>query len=213
MLNWGQILEQLGISGLIIGGISWVLKMLGQDFISRRFSAYEKELDIKSKEFQATLDADLQTHKAKLDKEHTKFQKLHEKRLEVIMELYKAIVKLDIALQLLTAIVKPIPNGTDLKEMEQEQMKNASDAYQEFQRFYLDNKIFFNSETCIIIDKLKNTYWEGFWQGTIRQRLPPAPTFQQTIDEARKASETVTEHIPPIKEKLEIEFRKLLGVI
>jgi hypothetical protein len=213
MLNWGQIFEQLGVSGLIIGGITWLLKTLGQDFISRKFSAYEKELDIKSKEFQVILDADLQTHKAKLDKEHTKFQKLHEKRLEVIVELYKTIINLDVALQLLTAIVKPIPPNKTLKEMEQEQMEQAGDAYQEFQRFYLYNKIFFNPEICSILDKLKNTYWAGFWQGTTRQRLPPAPDFNIALMEAKKASETVTENIPPIKEKLEIEFRKLLGVI
>src|SRR4051812_1187796 len=97
-IDWGQILQSIGIFGLIITGITWLLKSLGQDLIARRFKAYEKELDIKSHEYQQQLDTSLQTHKAKLDIEHTQFIKLHERRLEIMIELYKKLSILDKAM-------------------------------------------------------------------------------------------------------------------
>jgi len=135
-IDWGQILEHLGIFGLIVGGLTWLLKALGQDLIKRRFSAFEKELDIKSQEYQVKLDTELQTHKAKLDIEHTQYLKLHERRLEIMVELYKTLTELDRAMHIMTAIMKPIPHGKDASEMEREQIQAASDAYQKFQSFY-----------------------------------------------------------------------------
>lgn len=210
-IDWGQILSNLGIFGLITGAITWLLKNLGQDLIARRFKAYEKELDIKSKEFQSELDADLETHKAKLEIEHTQYLKLHEKRLEIMVELYKKIAELDRKMHIMTAIMKPIPYGVDPNKMEQEQINAASTAYHDFQTFYLDNKIFFNADTCKIIDSLRALYWDSWWDGTMRQRLSVSD-FKFNYESAKKASETVKNSIPTVTAKLEDEFRKILGV-
>ena len=210
-INWGPIFENLGLFGLIIGGVTWLLKSLGKDLIKRRFAAFEKELDIKSREYQVRLDADLYTHKTKLDIEHTQFQKLHEKRLEIIVELYITITELDRAMHIMTALIKPIPSGQDANTMEKEQVQAASDAYQKFQRFYLTNKIFLNPDTCKILDTLEDKYWNSFWDGTTHQRLGPTD-LQYNYEQVKKASVIVKQHIPPLKDKLEVEFRKVLGV-
>lgn len=211
MINWNDILQNLGIYGLLTGGITWLLKSLGQNLIDRRFKAFEKELEIKSREYQAGLDTDLESHKAKLNIEHTQYLKLHERRLEIMVEIYKKIAELDRTMYIMTAIMKPIPPGKDINEMEQEQINAANDAYQNFKTFYQDNKIFFNEETCKLLDTLQTMYWDSLWDGTVRQRIG-STDFKFNYENAKKASDTVREHIPPVRQNLEKEFRTILGV-
>jgi hypothetical protein len=211
MINWTQLIENLGIFGLSTGAIALVLKALGQDFISRRFKAYEKELDIKSSEFQATLNADLETHKSKLNIEHTQYLKLHEKRLEVMTQVYEKIAELHRTMSILTARIKPIPAGQTVEEQDFEHMNAAQNAYTDFRLYYENHKIFFNEHNCGLLDKLQEKYWDSLWDGTARQRLGKS-SYEYNYESAKKASETVSNQIPLIRESLEKEFRLTLGV-
>lgn len=211
MLNWTLILENLGIFGLITGAIAWLLKALGQDVISRRFSAYEKELNIKSKEYQAELNSNLETHKAKLNIEHTQYLKLHEKRLEVMTEIYKRLAELDRTMYVMTAIMKPLVNDQTPEEQDAAHIAEANKAYIDFQTYYLNHKIFFNESNCELLEKLKESYWDSLWDGSTRHRMGNI-SFKHNYEAAKQASKTVREHIPPIKISLEKEFRLTLGV-
>lgn len=211
MINWTEILSNVGVFGLITGAISWLVKALGQNIIDRRFTAFEKELDIKSQEYQAALNADLESHKAKLNIEHTQYLKLHEKRLEIMTELYQRISTLDSAMITLTARMKPLPEGQTPQQQDWEHMNVAHEAYTYLHAYYEGHKIFFNEVNCDLLDKLIEKYREGFFDGTVRQRIGTSdPEF--TSASAKKASETVREHIPPIRKSLEDEFRATLGV-
>lgn len=211
MINWTQILENLGVFGLLIGAIAWVLKALGQDAISRRFKAYEKELDIKSKEFQATLNADLETHKAHLNIEHTQYLKLHEKRLDVMAKVYEKVAELHRTMTVLTATIKPLPMGQTAEEQDSEHMEAAQKAYTDFRLYYENHKIFFNDNNCSLLDKLQEKYWDSLWDGTARQRLGKS-AYEYSYESAKRASETISNQIPPIRQSLEREFRATLGV-
>jgi len=211
IINWGQILENLGVFGLIVGAMAWLLKSLGQDAIARRFKAYEKELDIKSHEYQSKLDTNLESHKAQLNIEHTQYLKLHEKRLEVMTDIYRKIAEVDRTMLLLTARMKPLAPGQSAEQQDFEHMKDADNSYQSFRIYYEDHKIYFNEKDCELLDKLKEKYWDSLWDGTTRQRMG-ASDIKYNFETAKSASQTVREHIPPIKASLEKEFRMTLGV-
>ena len=211
MIHWLQLLENLGIFGLIITTITWLLKVLGQDVIAKRFKAYEKELDIKSQEYQAGLNTDLESHKAKLNIEHTQYLKLHEQRLTVMTKIYEKIAELDRTMNILTAQIKPLPHGQTADQQDLEHMQAAQDAYTSFHIYYANNKIFFNEQNCNLLDKLQEKYWDSLWDGTVRQRMGKSD-LEYNYESAKKASETVRVHIPPIRQSLENEFRMTLGV-
>lgn len=210
-INWGQILSDLGVFGLVVGGITWLLKVLGQHFMDKRFKAYEKELDIKSQEYQAKLDTNLESHKAELNIQHTQYLKLHEKRLEIVAELYGKLSELDMEMRVLTSPMKPLPQNQTAEEQDNEHIESSKSAYIKFREFYNKNKIFFSENDCSLVDDLILKYTSALLDGSSRYRLGKSNAdfnFQNFL----KAVETVHTHIPPIMQSLEKEFRNTLGV-
>jgi hypothetical protein len=210
-INWGQILSDLGVFALIIGGISWLLKAIGQHFIDKRFKAYEKELDLKSHDFQAKLNHDLESFKARLNIEHTQYLKLQEKRLNVLTDLYNRLANLDTNMRALTSPMKFLPENQTAEQQDKELMEASRSAYIKFREFYKNNKIFFSLNDCQLIDKLVEQYTSVLLDGTSRQRLGNS-AHEINRESQLKAIETLHTHIPPIMTSLENEFRATLGV-
>jgi hypothetical protein len=109
----------------------------------------------------------------------------------------------------MTALMKPIIQDADKEE--NDRIENAGKSYNDFLQCYLDNKIFFSKDTCILLDSLREKYFDSYWDYTITHRIG-SKDFNFNYEHAKKASETVRTQIPPVLENLEVEFRKLLGV-
>jgi|SRR5690606_141588 len=201
-MNWTEIFKAIGIVGIVSGLLVWLLKQLGQHFIDKRFKAYELELQSKSDDY-----------KHELNISFNKASKLHDRRLEKIEDLYKCVVKLDSAMQVMTAKWK-IVSGDNKKDEEDEnnRIQNAGDCYNEFFDFYNANRIFFSEETCTILDKLKTDYYDSFWDYTAKKRFGYTD-FKLNWELASKASDKVKKEIPPVLRQLENDFRTLIGVI
>lgn len=208
-INWTDILQNLGIFGLLIAGLSWTFKKLGELYLQKRFAAYEKELQLKSQEYQMRLDMTLESHKAELNLMFIKSSKLHKKRLEILVDLYKKMAALDRDMNIMIAYIKPIIE--DAQKEEQQRIETAGKSYNDFQAFYSDNKIFFSEKICSGLDNLRDKYFDGYMDYTFSQRFGVSD-FKFSMDIAKKASETVKKSIPGILKEIETEFRRLLLV-
>jgi DNA phosphorothioation-dependent restriction protein DptG len=159
------------------------------------------------------LDKDITSYKAKLQAaavEHqVRFTKLHEKRAEIISELYS---KLDEAHRALRSFMNPIQWVNDLPTSEKEEI--AEKGTNDLIRYYSPNKIWLPEDTCALIEEIiKQIHdaWHTYqvyaknWSSTSQEARPDTKKWITSF-------EIVSEKIPVIRKELEIEFRKLLGV-
>lgn len=219
-INWNIIIEVVGVSGVVTGGAAWLIKKLGTHYFDRGLKKYELELNQKADNYRLELNKQLEAHKLGLDKQlethkaelnilHAKQDKLQIKRLEVMSELYKRIVNLDMRMQEMTAFMKQV--FKDAEEEENERVKNAGDAYNDFFLYYMEHKIFFSKDVSEALADLRDKYYSSYMDYTFKYRFG-INNFEINRENFDKASETVKELIPPIKEKIEAEFRNLAGV-
>jgi hypothetical protein len=204
MINWAEIIKELGIVGLITSAIGWLVKTLSEHVMNKSFKSFEKELAVKADIYKAELDKDLETFKKDLNFDLTKRERLHQRRLDILGELYKKIVDLDFAMLELTAIFKRV--AKDFDEEEKKRIEKAGNAYNEFLQYYKVNKIYFRYETCKILDNLVAGYFDALWDYTFEKRMgTPDPEL------AKKAYEKMQTEVPKVKEQIESDFRKYFG--
>ncbi|MFN5170719.1 MAG: hypothetical protein ACK5DD_13940 [Cyclobacteriaceae bacterium] len=118
--------------------------------MSKRFKSFEKELDLKADIYKTELDKDLELYKKDLNLDLTKREKLHERRLDILGELYTKLVDLDFAMMELVQIFKTVVD--DFDDEERERIDKAGAAYNEFFKI-LQRKIKFTFDRRLV------TYW------------------------------------------------------
>ena len=128
----------------------------------------------------------------------TRFTKLHEKRADVIAELYKRLVRADRSFKQAAA--------APFKPAEPSQATKASEDGSAFSQYFEEHRIFLAGDLCEQIDDLNKGFWEASWaMRPVPEGVPPDP--RSWID----AWERVTTEIPQIISGIEDEFRKTLG--
>lgn len=159
----------------------------------------------------------LEEFKSTLSIIQTKQTSLHQKRLEIIENLYAKLVELNNSMAILTHPMKQISNRQNFKENEKGLTEKASSSYNAFNDFYQKNKIYFNENTNDIIDEILNGFHQAFWdcnQFNFYQETGIQDT--EHIIEARKKMResyiSVKDEIPKVRKKLEDEFRNMLNV-
>lgn len=204
MINWTEILKELGVVGLITSAIAWLFKTLSEHFMNKRFTSFEKELDLKADLYKAGLDKDLELYKKELNLDLTKRERLHEKRIEILGELYKRIVDLDFAMMELSTVLSSSVNDSDSEELVR--IAKAANAYNEFLTYYKGNRIYFRQETCKMLDELVAEYFDTLWGFTNKTRAGiPDPQLTKNVYEKMKSE------IPKVLEQIEVDFRKYFG--
>jgi hypothetical protein len=164
--------------------------------------------------------ADINIEKIKLQAQLEKekimlvYGNLHKDRAIVIKKLYRLLINANNALISLT---KPLQMAGEKKK--NEKFILVAKEYNKFLKYYEHNKIFFKNELCElidnIIDKLRDpildyeTYLPAYEQSVEVDDRKNASDYHKELVNAWKK---VKDEIPPIKEKLENEFRSLIGV-
>jgi len=203
-----KIFQFLIASGLII----WLIQKTFDSYITKRFEAYKSELQIKSNEHKLTLDKDLKDYESKLNLFINKSNLLHQRRLDILSKLYRKLVFLNRTMFEMTRLVKFVYNVEDRDASENKRIMDAGLAYNDFSEYFDKNKIYFSTEICDLIVKLKKEFWNSYNDYTFGSKfgLPPSDmTYQQAKDAAKK----IDEDVPKILDIIETEFRKLVGVI
>jgi len=210
-MNLQQLLTDLGIFGIVVAGLSWTARHISQYFIDRRFAAYKSELQQSAQQYKLELEHDLEKHRSRLQFEYLKHSRIHERRLEVVAELYELLFHLDKAMRTTTAQLRR-STGEDWETLRQREMKDAIEAYKSFVDYFSMHRLFLSQESCDLLEKLKDEYLETYRLGTFGDRYSEVPS-DHLRDLSQKASDKIQTQVPTLKSKLEQEFRQEIGIV
>lgn len=204
-----ELITILGGGSIIMAAIVYLSKAI-----------ISKAIDAGGNAYQLKLDKELETHRQELDllkiQYQVKFSSLHEKRGEVISELYGLLYKLELDIQHYTSLGKGQEWITDDKfEIE------AKKTYCDIEKLFETNRLFFSESICANIDSLLKERWEIISQmgkarlqaklfgESIRVDLPEEKQpISIWMEQDRKAHEII--NLSRIE--LAKEFRKLIDV-
>ena len=144
---------------------------------------------------------EVETEFLRISNEHQiRFSKLHEKRAEVISELYSRLYDYHWAV---CAFLRDF-HGTEPSEQDS---KKIDDKSYKFSDYFHKHRIFFNEDLCSKIDKIIPILYSAYVP--IERRDSKDNHLEEDWS---KCAEIVQRQYPKIKESLESDFRKILGV-
>lgn len=231
-----ELFKIIGISSVVSTVIIGIVSFIGRKFIeqnlSRDLEKYKSELSGQSEKnklelqkelekYRQSLDHEGQITKVKLDQQiesfksdlnliHTRQSKLYDRQREVLETVYEKIVTSFKRMLEMTSMLQWVEG--DPEKEEEDRIKVTADAGNDFIDFYDVNRIYFSPTTCVLLENLKTIYIESFNDYTMKKRFG-IPTTEFNTEKANTVSERIRKEIPPVLEKLEEDFRKLIGVI
>jgi hypothetical protein len=179
-------MDALAIVGALLGGLGGVAAL----YVAIRYRSIE----------------DYKAEIQRLGVEHEiRFARLHEKRVEVIAELYRKLVRAEGAIG---AWVHPMEEaGTPSKE---ELGQIVNETMQDFQRYFLEHRIWLDVPLVSEIDgMIKEMREAGITYGYLVLRRPEA---EDRVEHWHKAWKIMDKRVPPIRTRIERRFRQLLGI-
>ena len=187
-MSFEEIVQNIIFFGIVSGLITWLIRSLFTQYLKR----------------------DIQQYKHKLVEEQIRFSKLHEKRADVIQNLYSRLVDFE---GKMASFVNPFQPAGALPI--QKKKEDAGKAGDEFVKYSSINKIYFSKELCEIIEDINKQFkraWIDFTTFTVYEKSNRVLTSEEKHRNWIKAWDTVSKEIPKLREKLESEFREILGV-
>lgn len=184
-----EIFKFIGLPALISIGVTAVAKL-----------KYDKKLE-KLKFRNAKKLSDFQSEIEILkSQESIKFAKLHEKRFDVLADIYKDINEIVVALHNNIFPLKISEKDVSFEENEKKLFDKYKLAVFNFYEYFAINKIYLSVNIADLIDNLVT-------QSNIIASENAMKKGQGGIEVYNKLNEIVM----PIKKEIEIEFRKVLG--
>lgn len=213
-IDWPTVLLQLITSGATLTGLAFLLKSLFTHQFQKDLERYKRELQLE------------------LQNEHVRFSRLHEKRAEVIDELYKRIVRFRRECHLLLVAEQTDVNdaaNTAIKNAEQDDLSNAADAAaKNFDRGFtkaIEAELYFGENALYLPPELKDKFRKLFTEGIVHPLQ--AVAFKAGTDQLLRIhrphwrSDVMKGLAPTLREQalkmdsymleLEEEFQKLLS--
>jgi len=136
------------------------------------------------------------------------FGKLHEKRAEIIADLYAKIVDLQNSVEV---FVRNVIGLTP--EKNEENLRAIWKAADSFKDCYRKNKIFFAEEMCELIEDLNTNLSSPVSEISMHLEIVGNSDQLKPVYEAwEKAEQNIAGKASIIRREIESEFRKILGV-
>lgn len=185
---WQQLIAIVLTPTLSVAAVAWILKALFSSGLQRDLERYKRELDAKQFEHQA------------------RFSLIHQKRAEVISELYARLARSKTRLGDLVAIFQP--GGQSLVE----KRKVTAEAFNEANSYFNEHRIFLSEEIAENVDAVFEAMRDAFIE---------FDTAQMGNDEYKpdntglwmQAFEGVRDKLPPLMKQMEKQFRCEIGAI
>jgi len=190
-IDWTALLTSLGISGIFLSTLAWLLKTIITHQLAKDVEKFKRELQF----------------------EQIRFSRLHERRAEVIHELYKKIIHLRRLFHLLKT------ENQDLKDIEDSRAANEIfEALIQMNFYFGENALYFPQA---IRDKYSEVFTKGIQKPIVAiGMMDEIDTFQKLKPEHRMYLRNGM--LPLLKKELvefdvfisqlESEFQKLLGM-
>lgn len=199
---------------LIVSVLGFISKKIINQILNKDIEKFKNKLHNENEKSRLIFEKEIEGYKAELNLIYSKQIQLYSKKSEIIESLYKRLVELNFTMIDMTALFKNI-TGKDEKNVQEEELDRVDSVAKlanDFFKFYSLNKIYFEKETCALIENLQENFRKTHSDYSFRYTfgLPPS---EMTHRMAKEASERVREDIPKIMERLEDDFRISLGVI
>jgi hypothetical protein len=210
------ITATLASTAIILAVLGFLGRSIIKRWIDKDLANYKAELELSNAKDLERLRADLQITAFEYQ---TRFASLHQERAKVLDQLYKLLSEVERNLILATRYTHL--NAEDdrpwkEKKIQSEKMyKETFEATIQFETYFEKNRHYLNSELCDRIEKLVIEFVESIQDLEITH-VPSSSDIKgpgPAILALWKVEKKVRVIIPPIKQEIEEEFRKLLGVV
>jgi len=178
-MNITNIIESLGAIGIGAAVIAYIVRKLFTQLLDRDLEKFKSELRTTAFE------------------REVRFSKLHERRAEVIAELYKLLVKTHAAFE---SLIKPFHFSNEPKQSES--IEIAKKCGETFINYYTENKIYFNSTICKEIDDFNSNLIDA-WTKYLTINSDGYRIDQEGIKQWRDSWNTIREKVPIIRSRIE----------
>ncbi len=210
-----QLISSAAVSAALTAAIIW----LSKSWISERLkNAIKHEYDSKLESHKASLLAQSAVETERLRSqlsmqatEHAvRFQRLHEKRADVVAELYSRLVEAYWKASSFASLAEW--SGEPNK---QKKYADAMNAFANFFQFFDKNKIFLPSQLCEQMEAFVQGMREkvigfGVYVGHADEDLP-LPAFEKKHDAWMEAWRYMEKQVPATRHGLEAELRSILS--
>ncbi len=196
------IIGSSAITTAIIFIAKFVIKWMGDAGLER----YKSELQQETFKFQSALEKDLESYRIR-------FSRLHLEQVEVVKNLYSKLIKAENPLEYLTRSVK-WSNGKTEEENAKEVIENSN----EFFRYFEENEIILNEETCHLIITIRTKILE-VWNTYSNKKFAMDNSIRgkelvELVKSMRDAYDKILlGEIQELKKELKRDFRQKLGVM
>jgi hypothetical protein len=210
MTDGEMILTALGSQTVVLGVLGFVGRALGKHWLDKDLKEFELKLKASADEKITALAHDLE--KAKLEHQ-VRFSKLHERRAEVISQVYELLTDFYGSSQVFTSVVS-YGGDPPREEKYKKALEDGAKLYLYFDR----NRIWLPASVCEQIEKFVRDMRIAVdrlgvylpYLGKDGEVTPPH-IFKQHLDAWQGASESFRDEIPKARGLLEAELRQILG--
>ena len=207
MQPWESILVAVGGNAALLLLLGWLARSLGSQLLAKDLEKFKADLAAASSSSTEKLKHDLQLTAV----EHqVRFSKLHERRAEVIAELYSLLVEAQWAAQNFVSV-------GDLQGDPPKQVKYATamNKAADFYRCFDKNRIYLPQVLCVQLEKFNANMRKRVLQFgayvSIDEKAAPDSFIVQKLEVWAKASEYFDKEIPLARTALESELRQILA--
>lgn len=209
MEAWQTVLLAFGGNAALLAVLGILGKSLLDKMIARDTKQFEAELQAKSNATIEYLKNELQLHTI----EHqVRFSRLHEKRATVIADIYSHLVEM---LWEAESFLSPMEwVGEPSKE---EKHATATARLVDFYRYFDKHRIYLPSEICLSLENLLLEVRSHVIKFGTYVKYKSISSNERTMEEKEKAWnegwDAIKNQVPLARQKLEDEFRLLLGAV
>lgn len=216
---WKQILIVLGGNATLIVVLAWLGKSLLSHFLSKDLDKFKGALNA-----EYTIASEKLKHELKLiaSEHEVRFQKLHEKRADVIAEIHRLIREVHAKMRHLSLFFIGDMDEKPKKEVFDKVMEASGNLYNYFYEnsIYLPEKLWDTTEKFVMsvrreAEKFMRIDQPRLWSivdAPLDETLKLREKWREEHSEAwEKNRKFFDEELPKVKRELEREFRRLMG--
>lgn len=197
---WKGILAVAAGSGVLIGILAFVVRSLFLHFLSHDLEAHKAKLTGENA-------LALERFKAELSAAAFAREKLHEKRLQVIAELYERLATADAAFR---GFLAPLQLGG--KEEHRKQVIEALGKVSDFLNYFDGKRIYFDACLCSLLDAMEEPFRRAVAEFA-PYFLTSAPDIAASGVQWEKARQEFMGKVPKLRAEIETRAREMLGVL
>jgi hypothetical protein len=198
-LNWTEFAKTIGTTTVALGVIGYFLRGVFGQVLSRDLEKFKADLSAKHDIEIERLRNDL---RITASEHETRFTRLHETRVETIAELYKRFVR---AHEAFDAYLRRVQFGGEADHVKKGE--EAAKCGREFGEYFSEKRIYFEEGLCGDIDAA----FGQFLKVWIEMGAYP-PGMPGRGEQWSQTALHFIDHFPPIRAKIERQFRDLIGV-